>query len=238
MFSHPAHEHDAIARCTQEAKRLTSLTATHHDTLLAHPDTAPLLPHVLTLSAALLAAGDTLAQAQAEFELAVGREGRGTHWNTRATTDLERIIWHAQARIAESFGPEMLRLYGLEESPPLGERTLATYAHNAVTLLRASEASLPGHFGDSIDTEQIAQAIEQPLWALGDYLATLDEASDLFKGAMATREAASTHWIRLWRGVSTLLESLFVLADRSDVAAKICPRLPVLHPELDTEHLG
>ncbi len=57
--------------------------------------------------------------------------------SARAADALARTLWHAQGRISEPFGPEILQMYGLDEPPPAGLRWLATYAHNVVTLLRA-----------------------------------------------------------------------------------------------------
>ena len=157
--------------------------------------------------------------------------------NHRAADELERVLWNAQGRISEPFGPEMLKLYGLEESPPAGYRALATYAHNTVTLLRAPPQTLEGQFDDHLETERIAATIEGPLNALNDYLSTLDDAPAPIKSALQRRDSASDHWLRVWRGTSTVLEGFFVLAERADLAASVRPRLPGVAASLDTGEL-
>lgn len=176
-------------------------------------------------AARLEAANDTLRLAYEAYEGQVNGQDTAT-LNHRAAGELERILWHAQGRIAEPHGPETLKLYGLEESPPAGHRALATYAHNAVTLLRAHPQRLEGQFGDHLETTQIAEVIEGPLDALADYLASLDDAPGQLKGALARRDLANDQWMRIWRGASTILEGVFLLAERGDLAARVRPRLP------------
>ena len=157
---------------------------------------------------------------------------------SKAARDLERVLWDAQGRIAEPYGPELLQLYGLEESPPAGARALATYAHNAVALLRAQPQVLEGRFGDHLETDRIAERVEAPLRALDDYLATLDEAAADQRGAYLERERASDDWVRVWRGTSTVLSGLFYLAGRADLAARVRPVLPGLRVERGLGELG
>lgn len=165
-----------------------------------------------------------LDEAYRGFEERVGELGESL--NHHAAAELERVLWHAQGRIAEPFGPEMLELYGLEESPPAGYRALATYAHNAVTLLQAHPQVLDGQFDDRLETEKIAEKIAEPLHALNDYLATLDSSSPALKSALVDRDGASDRWVRVWRGVATVLEGLFLQAERGDLAAAVRPRSP------------
>lgn len=153
-------------------------------------------------------------------------------WHSQSSADeLELTLWHSRGRIDEAFGVEMLRLYGLDEPPPAGFRSLATYAHNTITLLQAHPQTLRGQFGDELDTDTIAQKIEAPLNALNDFLSTLDAAPAELKSALQVRDSASDHWMRTWRGVSTLLESLCLLAHRDDLAAQFRPTFPVVSLE-------
>ncbi len=186
----------------------------------------------------LEAVNRSLASVYEAFDEGATDAEASVHLNHEAATELERVLWHAQGRIAEPFGPEMLKLYGLEESPPAGYRALATYAHNAVTLLRAHPQTLEGQFGDHLETEKIAETIEGPLNALNDYLSTLDDAPAPLKSALQRRDHAADNWMRVWRGVSTVLEGIFLLAERGDLAARVRPRLPGVTVEVDTSALN
>jgi hypothetical protein len=144
--------------------------------------------------------------------------------SVRAADALERTLWHAQGRISEPFGPEILQMYGLDEPPPAGLRWLATYAHNVVTLLRAQPQTLEGRFGDHMETEDVARALEEPLTALDDCLATLDSSTPQARAALEARDAASQEWVSAWRGASTALEAFAALAGLGELAARAQPR--------------
>ena len=144
--------------------------------------------------------------------------------SVKAADALERTLWHAQGRISEPFGPEILQMYGLDEPPPAGLRWLATYAHNVVTLLRAQPQTLEGRFGDHMETEDVARAIEDPLTALDDCLATLDAAPVRAREALEERDSASEAWVRAWRGASTTLEGFAALVGLGELAARAQPR--------------
>lgn len=212
---------------------------------MAHEHAQSIEAHILTLvpnynqhgktsiSALMLHQASLLEDINAQLKQAHARfveiaQEPNNPWDHRifVAAELERVIWHAQGRIAEPFGPEMLRLYGLEEHPPAGFRALATYAHNAITLLRAHPQTLEGQFGDVLETESIARSVEQPLVALNDFLFSFDEASDELKAALQERDAVSDQWMRIWRSVSTVLEGVFLLADRPDLASRVRPFLP------------
>lgn len=177
----------------------------------------------------LSAANKELASAFGKFE----ELASGKNLNHRAADDLERVLWSAQGRIAEPYGPEMLQLYGLEESPPAGLRALATFAHNSVTLLRAHTQELVGKFGSVLSTERIADELVPPLDALDDYLASLDDTSAELLAALETRDTVADNWSRTWRGAATVLEGFFLLADRADLATRVRPVLPGLPVEQD-----
>ena len=144
--------------------------------------------------------------------------------SVRAADALERTLWHAQGRISEPFGPEILQMYGLDEPPPAGLRWLATYAHNVVTLLRAQPQTLEGRFDDHMETEDVARALEGPLTALDDCLATLDSSTPQARAALEARDTASQEWVSAWRGASTALEAFAALAGLGELAARAQPR--------------
>ena len=213
----------ALARAEAEQTEAHILALVPNYTSHGQTSVRQLIAHQASL---LEQINDQLRQAHATF-LKVAGEPQST-WEQRGlvAVELERVIWYAQGRIAEPFGPDMLRLYGLEEHPPAGFRALATYAHNAVTLLRAHPQTLQGQFHDHLDSELIAQSIERPLLALNDYLVSFDDAPDELKAALHERDAVSDQWMRIWRSTSTVLEGIFLLADRLDLASRVRPFLP------------
>lgn len=214
----------ALEFANDASKRIVNFSNTlHMDSPLVMEPLATLAIH----QAQLLAHANThMEHAYAEFESVL--EDLPTCWSeqSRAALELERILWHAQACIAEPYGPDMLQLYGLSEAPPAGFRALATYAHNTITLLGAQPATLKGEFGADLKTSQIASAIALPLGALDDFLFSLDSATLEIKSALAARDAAADNWMRTWRGTCTILEGLFLLAGREELAASVRPLLP------------
>lgn len=189
----------------------------------------------------LNAANEDLQATHTRYQQMVSGLYSGWAHQGQAAVALERVIWHAQGRIAEYLGPDMLRLYGLEEHPPSGFRALATYAHNAITLLRAHPQTLLGPLGDVLETEHIAQLIEQPVLALNDFLLRFDDAPDSFKEMLQERDMALDRWMRVWRGVATVLEGIFLLANRDDLALSVRPFLSALHqdePDHNTTQIG
>lgn len=213
----------SLAREQASPTQAHILSLVPHYTLHGQTSVKALMEHQASL---LEDINEQLRTTQRDF-LAVVQDP-AKHWETRlfVAADLERVIWHAQGRIAEPFGPDMLRLYGLEEHPPAGFRALATYAHNAITLLRAHPQTLEGQFNDLLETELIAQSIEEPLLALNDFLVSFDDAPDELKEALHKRDHISDQWMRIWRSTSTVLEGIFLLADRPDLASRVRPFLP------------
>ncbi len=179
-------------------------------------------------------ANQALSDAHREY-MAQG-EAALLRWDTRGqiAADLSRLIWHAQGRLSEPTGPDLLRLYGLEEAAPAGLRALGTYAHNAITLLRAQPQRWTSPFGDTLDTEPIATTLERPLHALNDYLASLDDAPDAIKQLLDRRDNANERWLTTWRSTSSILEGAFLLAERADLAARVRPMLPGLSVHKDS----
>lgn len=173
-------------------------------------------------------AGEDLRVAESNYRSVLGAQPDHGERRDLAAARLERMLWHARERIAESFGPDMLRLYGMEEPPPAGVRALATYTHNALALLRAHPQELPGIFGDPMSTERLADALSAPVDALDDYLVSFEDAPQALQQALIARDQANEHWMRVWRGVCTTLEGIFSLANRADLAADIRPFLPGL----------
>lgn len=224
-----------ITERIQESERVIALAREHAEDLAARVNTlcgqgamgVDLVALVEAQANLLQEANGQLLRAWERFEVVSAEQG-GIYANEQAASALEHLLWYAQGRIAEPYGPETLELYGLEESPPVGHRALATYAHNTVTLLRAQPQTLPGRFDDHLETERIAQLIDEPLRALDDYLVTLDNASATFKNALSERDAAADHWMRVWRGASTVLSGLFLLGGRAELAARVRPTLPGL----------
>lgn len=237
---------EMIDNCVKDGERIVALAHLHRQEVASRIEelggfgalTSDQLEQMIDFNARQLeSANRALAKAYVALDQRES-ETATLQLNHRAADDLERVLWNAQGRISESFGPEMLNLYGLEESPPAGYRALATSAHNTVTLLRAHPQVLEGQFGDHLQTEKIAATIEEPLNALNDYLSTLDDAPAPIKSALQRRDAASDNWLRVWRGTSTVLEGLFVLAERADLAARVRPRLPGVNADADISQFG
>lgn len=182
---------------------------------------------MVTQAALLEEANVALVQAAESFEAlrSASREA-DLALRSAAADEIERKLWDARGRIIEAYGAEMLKLYDLDEPPPAGVRALATYAHNAVTLLRTHPQSLPSAFQDDLDTTLFVTELEAPMAALDDYLATLESASSDLKSALDHFDVAHEHWMRTWRGVSTALEGVFMMGGRGDLAAMVRPRLP------------
>lgn len=172
-----------------------------------------------------------LQRAHARFEMVAERVEHDAHKWARleeVTVDVERVILQARERLGVPFGVDTLTMYGMEEPPPAGFRALATYAHNAITLLGAQPQSLDGPFGDTLETARIIEMMQRPLEALNVHLVDFDAASPELKAALQARDIATDDWMRVWRAVCTVLEGVFLMAQCNGLAAQVRPSVPAL----------
>lgn len=123
--------------------------------------------------------------------------------------------------LRSTLGSAAVRRYGLRGTLPARPLELVELGANAVELLRSQPATATPMPGVTIDTNVLAAELEARVTALRQSLDTVAIEERELHVARTARDAALDRWTRVYPGVGALVEGLYRIGGRADLAARI-----------------
>ncbi|MFW5968813.1 MAG: hypothetical protein ACOCV2_14910 [Persicimonas sp.] len=136
---------------------------------------------------------------------------------------LREELYGARDASERTFGEDVAAAYGLAGTPPQQSDSLLAYGRNAVNLMRDEPRSNDDVFGNTIDTDKMADKLEQTLDELEDALEALDTEKREAHAVRAERDEVVEEWTQVYRGTANALSGLYLLAGRKDLAERVRP---------------
>lgn len=175
------------------------------------------------LTAHLVRKSDAMEAAEGVYTREQGDDPKVRHKRDTAATALATVIAGFREALRGTFGADAVELYGLRGTTPVRPDLLLDTGANAVRLLREHPAPAPLKSWMALDVAALADELEVHVEALRTALAeTADEERELHL-AKTARDAAVEEWTRFYPGIGAMLEGLYRIAGRADLAERIRP---------------
>jgi hypothetical protein len=219
---------EGVARTVESAVELHGPEVVAALVRVLFPEGAPPSLSMSQLIAALGAAlnRDTLAMSEADVALAAESADdppiRAERDERFARLRLE--LQDVRALISATYGDAVVGTYSLGGTTPERPDLLRNQATSVIGLLRERPFTAPPKPGRAaLDAGALADGIEGLSAALGESLGAVTREEREYQLALERRDAAVESWTRTYRGVAGVVSSLFDLAGREDLAARVRP---------------
>jgi hypothetical protein len=124
---------------------------------------------------------------------------------------------------ADEFDDTVADSYGMQDAPPRTPDKLVPYAQNVVAHLRREPRAGVDAIGLSYDTDQMADRLDGWSTELEDALDRIDIEIREVELLRAERDKVVEEWEQRYLGTAKLLEGLYILAGRPDLAKRVRP---------------
>jgi hypothetical protein len=175
------------------------------------------------------ACGQELAE---DIQARDDRDGKAAH--------LRDVVVAVRSDARECFGPELLRVYRLDETTPVSREGLGRYVSAVVTLLEHNPRASVNVLGNAVTTSDLARPLTT---ALAPYRVALDDVAREAREsevARVRRDESEARFRRVLHNVAAILVGYLRLAGLDELADRIRPTRArtsgIVDPELpDTE---
>jgi hypothetical protein len=143
------------------------------------------------------------------------RDGKATH--------LRDVVVAVRGDARECFGPELLRVYRLDEGTPVSREGLARYVSAVVTLLEQNPRAAINVLGNAVTTQDLARPLTT---ALEPYRTALDNVAREAREseiARVRRDESEARFRRVLHNVAAILVGYLRLAGLDELADRIRP---------------
>lgn len=180
--------------------------------------------HVIErLTARLTEASARLEQAEGEYTREQSDDPAVRQQRDASATALAELLTGMRQLLLDHVSDTAVRVYGLNNPTPATADALLVTGANTLRLLQTHPLDLPKRPWLQVDGAALASEVARHVDALRSALEGLRIEERELQAAKSARDAALEDWTRVYVGVAGTLESLFRLAGRTELAARLRP---------------
>lgn len=187
------------------------------------PDMALLCRLVSRLVEAKAAA---MVAADRAHEQELGDDQGPRDMRDRAADDLATVLADLRDALSAAYGPEAVKLYGLDGKLPTDPSVVAVLAESVRAKVKGGGITLPSprrKDGLQLNFSAYAKELELALPALQNGLQDVTREQKEAEATLRGKNVAVTEYDKAFSGGASVLSAIFSLADMDDLADKVRP---------------